>query len=257
MAPSKSRLSHASNRKFRCSPRLSGAPSTPPANTESSTFLRSAVSARPATTVVWYELRSESSRTAIRSGRGPGNGLRHFSADVRARLIAHRIIRLSLLSPSATIGKHPAWRILSAMMFGQAREPPSRRALWVGVIALVSTILVTGAMVASRARKEARSEELQILQGIRKVCKLSTVELSIADYARKSVPKASTFPSRASPKRICSTPGSCRRGSTSVTMRPGSSSTTPPVRCGSRCHRRASCPSTSFVSKPSTRSPVS
>jgi hypothetical protein len=80
------------------------------------------------------------------------------------------------------------------MMPGQAREPRSRRAMWVGVSALVLTIFVTGAMVANRARKEARAEEVQILQGIRKVCKLATVELSIADYARKTVPKTVDLP---------------------------------------------------------------
>jgi len=60
--------------------------------------------------------------------------------------------------------------------------------------ALIVLILGTGAMVARRARREARAEELLILQGVRKVCKLATVELALADYARKSVPKTVNLP---------------------------------------------------------------
>ena len=56
------------------------------------------------------------------------------------------------------------------------------------------SILATGGMIAQRTRREIRSEELEILQGVRKVCKLSTVELSLADYAKKTVPKTIDLP---------------------------------------------------------------
>jgi hypothetical protein len=49
-------------------------------------------------------------------------------------------------------------------------------------------------MVAYRTRREAHAEELQILQGVRRVCKLATVELSLADYAKKTVPKSVDLP---------------------------------------------------------------
>jgi hypothetical protein len=80
------------------------------------------------------------------------------------------------------------------MTSGQVPPPRSRRAMLVGSTALVLAVLVTGAIVARRARREARAEELQILQGVRKVCKLATVELSLADYARKVVPKTVDIP---------------------------------------------------------------
>jgi hypothetical protein len=64
----------------------------------------------------------------------------------------------------------------------------------VGSIALIAAILGTGALVAQRTRRAARTEELQILQGVRRVCKLATVELSIADHARKTVPKTLDLP---------------------------------------------------------------
>ena len=66
--------------------------------------------------------------------------------------------------------------------------------MWIGTTTLIAAILITGGMVAQRTRREIRSEELEILQGVRKVCKLSTVELSLADYARKTVPKTIDLP---------------------------------------------------------------
>ncbi|HLK93104.1 MAG TPA: DUF4230 domain-containing protein [Polyangia bacterium] len=59
---------------------------------------------------------------------------------------------------------------------------------------LIALILATGGMIAQRTRREIRSEELEILQGVRKVCKLSTVELTLADYAKKTVPKTIDLP---------------------------------------------------------------
>jgi len=72
--------------------------------------------------------------------------------------------------------------------------PGSRRAKLIWSASLIAVMLVTGVMVAQRTRRQIRSEELQILQGIRKVCKLSTVELSLADYAKKTLPKAVDLP---------------------------------------------------------------
>ena len=73
-------------------------------------------------------------------------------------------------------------------------KPRSRRAMVVGYVALILTIFGTGALVAYRARREAHAEEVQILQGVRRVCKLATVELSLADYAKKTVPKSVDLP---------------------------------------------------------------
>jgi hypothetical protein len=73
-------------------------------------------------------------------------------------------------------------------------KPRSRRPMIVGYVALIVMIFGTGALVAYRARREARAEEVQILQGVRRVCKLATVEVSLADYAKKTVPKAVDLP---------------------------------------------------------------
>jgi hypothetical protein len=73
-------------------------------------------------------------------------------------------------------------------------KPKSRRAMVVWYVALILAIFLTGGLVAYRGRREARAEELQILQGVRRVCKLATVEMSLADYAKKTVPKAVDLP---------------------------------------------------------------
>jgi len=70
----------------------------------------------------------------------------------------------------------------------------------IGATLLVALIFLTGGMVAQRARREAHAEELMILQGVRRVCKLSTVELSLADYAKKTVPKAVDLPFTTQPE---------------------------------------------------------
>ena len=61
-------------------------------------------------------------------------------------------------------------------------------------VTLTLLIFLTGGLVAYRARREARAEELQILTGVRRVCKLATVEVSLADYAKKTVPKSVDLP---------------------------------------------------------------
>jgi uncharacterized protein DUF4230 len=72
--------------------------------------------------------------------------------------------------------------------------PKSRRAKLVWSAGLIAVTFMTGILVARRTRREIRSEETEILQGVRKVCKLSTVELSLADYAKKVVPKTIDLP---------------------------------------------------------------
>ena len=64
----------------------------------------------------------------------------------------------------------------------------------IGTVALSWRSSDAGALVAYRARREAHAEEVQILQGVRRVCKLATVEMSLADYAKKKVPKSVDLP---------------------------------------------------------------
>lgn len=73
-------------------------------------------------------------------------------------------------------------------------RPGSRRAMVIGCTTLIAATLATGIIIARRTRREIRSEELEILQGVRKVCKLSTLEMSLADYAKKTVPKTIDLP---------------------------------------------------------------
>jgi Protein of unknown function (DUF4230) len=61
-------------------------------------------------------------------------------------------------------------------------------------VALTVLIFAAGVLVAYRAKREAHAEELQILTGVRRVCKLATVEVSLADYAKKTVPKSVDLP---------------------------------------------------------------
>jgi hypothetical protein len=64
----------------------------------------------------------------------------------------------------------------------------------IGTITLIALIMITGVIIGRRTRREIRAEEAQILQGVRKVCKLSTVELQLADYTKKTVPKTIDLP---------------------------------------------------------------
>jgi hypothetical protein len=69
----------------------------------------------------------------------------------------------------------------------------------IGCVSLIAATLVTGVMIAQRTRREIRSEELEILQGVRKVCKLATVEMALADYVKKTVPKTIDLPFTSEP----------------------------------------------------------
>lgn len=59
---------------------------------------------------------------------------------------------------------------------------------------MAAGVVGAAVMLAQRARHETRAEELVIVEGIRKVCKLSTIEISLADYARRTVPKTIDLP---------------------------------------------------------------
>lgn len=64
---------------------------------------------------------------------------------------------------------------------------------------LAVSILAAGAvgaglMMERRAQREARARDLTIVEGIRKVCKVATIEISLADYARRTVPKTIDLP---------------------------------------------------------------
>jgi hypothetical protein len=72
--------------------------------------------------------------------------------------------------------------------------PRSRRAMTIGCVTLIGLVMITGVIIGRRTHREIHAEETQILQSMRKVCKLSTVELTLADYARKTVPKTVDLP---------------------------------------------------------------
>lgn len=64
----------------------------------------------------------------------------------------------------------------------------------IGCTTLIALIMITGVIIGRRTRRETRAEESQILMSMRKVCKLSTIELSMADYTHKTVPKTVDLP---------------------------------------------------------------
>ena len=63
-----------------------------------------------------------------------------------------------------------------------------------GVSVLAAVAVGAAVILAQQARRGARAEELVVVEGIRKVCKLSTIEISLADYARRTVPKTIHLP---------------------------------------------------------------
>jgi hypothetical protein len=69
-----------------------------------------------------------------------------------------------------------------------------QRRTMLGVSVVAAAVVGGAVMLGQRARREARAEELVIVEGIRKVCKLSTIEISLADYARRTVPKTIDLP---------------------------------------------------------------
>jgi len=67
-------------------------------------------------------------------------------------------------------------------------------------LAIVAITIVAALALVRRARQEARTEELVIVEGVRKVCKLATIEVTLADYARRTVPKTIDLPFTTEPE---------------------------------------------------------
>ncbi|HEX4404687.1 MAG TPA: DUF4230 domain-containing protein [Polyangia bacterium] len=78
--------------------------------------------------------------------------------------------------------------------------PPPRARRYVAVAAVAAAIALTVIVLAQRARRQAREEELVVVEGVRKVCKLSTIEVTLADYARRTVPKTIDLPFTTEPE---------------------------------------------------------
>jgi hypothetical protein len=74
-----------------------------------------------------------------------------------------------------------------------APSRPRRRVLLIAAVAAVVGVLVAG-WITARVREARRAEEVVIVEGIRKVCKLATIEVALADYARRTVPKTLDLP---------------------------------------------------------------
>jgi hypothetical protein len=64
----------------------------------------------------------------------------------------------------------------------------------IAVAAVAAAVVLGVALVGMRARRAAQAEEVVIVEGIRKVCKLATIEVALADYARRTVPKTLDLP---------------------------------------------------------------
>jgi hypothetical protein len=83
-------------------------------------------------------------------------------------------------------------------------DQPAHRSRRVLVTALVVGALALGAVGgligARRARRDAAAEEAVIVEGVRKVCKLATIEVTLADYARHTVPKTIDLPFTTEPE---------------------------------------------------------
>jgi hypothetical protein len=72
------------------------------------------------------------------------------------------------------------------------RPVAPRRLVAIGLgLAAVGVGVMLGAW---RQQRATRAEDMVIVEGIRKVCKLSTIEITLADYARRTVPKAIDLP---------------------------------------------------------------
>jgi hypothetical protein len=58
---------------------------------------------------------------------------------------------------------------------------------------IVVSLAASFALV-QRARREASADDLVVVEGVRKVCKLATIEVALADYAHRTVPKTIDLP---------------------------------------------------------------
>jgi uncharacterized protein DUF4230 len=68
------------------------------------------------------------------------------------------------------------------------------RGRWVALGLVLLAAAAGAALMGLRARRAARGEELVIVEGVHKVCKLATIEVALADYARRTVPKTIDLP---------------------------------------------------------------
>jgi len=65
----------------------------------------------------------------------------------------------------------------------------------------VVVVAVVGAIaLIQRAKQQARADDLLIVEGVHKVCKLATLEVALADYARRTVPKTIDLPFTTEPE---------------------------------------------------------
>jgi hypothetical protein len=67
----------------------------------------------------------------------------------------------------------------------------------VGVVTVMAA--VTALTVVQLSRQERR-EDLLVVEGVHKVCKLATLEVALADYARRTVPKTIDLPFTTEPE---------------------------------------------------------
>jgi hypothetical protein len=80
-----------------------------------------------------------------------------------------------------------------------ATPAPPRRRLLLPAAVIVVTVVAAIALV-HRAKQQARAEDLLIVEGVHKVCKLATMEVALADYARRTVPKTIDLPFTTEPE---------------------------------------------------------
>ena len=73
------------------------------------------------------------------------------------------------------------------------------RRRWLIVVAATVAVAAAFALLSER-RRRARDEELVIVAGVRKVCKLATIEVALADHARHTVPKTIDLPFTTEPE---------------------------------------------------------
>jgi hypothetical protein len=79
---------------------------------------------------------------------------------------------------------------------GSEATPPSsaRRTPLVAVALAVAAIGAVSLIAARQRSRREREQDLVIVEGIRKVCKLSTLEVALADYSKRTVPKTLDLP---------------------------------------------------------------
>jgi hypothetical protein len=81
------------------------------------------------------------------------------------------------------------------MTSASAPRVAGRRKVVVAVASIVALVAAIGiASLLARRAQRAREEQLVIVEGIRKVCKLATIEIALADYARRTVPRTLDLP---------------------------------------------------------------